>query len=61
RLGMSPLLGLAKGMMARLLDASGRKSEAKHELVQAIDLFDKSKMSVQLERAKIALSKFTDF
>ncbi|MDO8401168.1 MAG: AAA family ATPase [Bradyrhizobium sp.] len=61
RLGMLPLLGLAKGMMARLLDASGRKSEAKHELVQAIDLFDKSKMSVQLERAKIALSKFTDF
>jgi tetratricopeptide (TPR) repeat protein len=60
RLGMLPLLGLAKGVLARLLDASGRKSEARHELVQAIDLFDKSKMSVQLERAKIALSKFSD-
>ena len=60
RLGMLPLLGLAKGVLARLLDASGRKSEARHELVQAIDLFDKSKMTVQLERAKIALSKFSD-
>jgi tetratricopeptide (TPR) repeat protein len=60
RLGMLPLLGLARGLLARLLDASGRKPEARHELVQAIDLFDKSKMTVQLERARIALSKFTD-
>jgi tetratricopeptide (TPR) repeat protein len=60
RLGTKPLLGLAKGALARLLAASGRTSEAKYELVQAIELFDNSKMIVQLERAKVALSKFSD-
>jgi tetratricopeptide (TPR) repeat protein len=60
RLGTRPLLGLAKGVLARLLIASGRESEAKLELVQAIELFDKSKMTVQLERARIALSRFSD-
>jgi class 3 adenylate cyclase/tetratricopeptide (TPR) repeat protein len=59
-LGTKPLLGLAKGGLARLLAASGRMSEAKYELVQAIELFDNSKMIVQLERAKVALSKFSD-
>ena len=51
---------MAKGTLARLLAASGRKSEAKDELAQAIELFDNSKMTIQLERAKAALSKFTD-
>ena len=60
KLGTRPLLGLAKGVLARLLIASGRKSEAKLELAQAIELFDKSKMTVQLERAKVALSRFSD-
>jgi hypothetical protein len=43
-----------------LLAASGRKSEAQDELLQAIDLFAKSKMTAQLERAKATLSKFSD-
>ena len=55
-----PLLGAAKGVRARLLAASGRTDEAKEELVQAISLFDQSKMTVHLQRAKAALSKFSD-
>jgi tetratricopeptide (TPR) repeat protein len=58
RLGTKPLLGLAKGAMARLLVVLGRKSEAKDELSQAIELFDKSKMTIQLERAKAAFAQF---
>lgn len=46
-----PLLGAARGMLARLLAASGRKAEARDDLVQAIAL-DRSKMTVHLERAK---------
>jgi class 3 adenylate cyclase/tetratricopeptide (TPR) repeat protein len=59
-LGTRPLLGMAKGTLARLLAASGRTSEAQDELQQAIALFAKSKMTVQLERAKATLSKFSD-
>src|ERR1700736_1156885 len=58
-LGTRPLLGLAKGALARLLAGAGRKSEAQDELGQAIELFAKSKMTVQLERAKATLSKFS--
>ncbi len=60
KLGTRPLLGLAKGTLARLFAATGRKLEAQDELGQAIELFAKSKMTVQLERAKATLSKFTD-
>ena len=60
RLEARPLLGNAKGMLARLLVASGRQVEAQDELLQAIALFDRSKMTVHLERAKSALSKFSD-
>jgi class 3 adenylate cyclase/tetratricopeptide (TPR) repeat protein len=60
RLGTKPLLGLAKGVLARLLAASGRKSEAQEELAQAIELFAQAKMTNHLERAKLALSKFSD-
>jgi class 3 adenylate cyclase/tetratricopeptide (TPR) repeat protein len=55
-----PLLGAAKGVRARLLAASGRTDEAREELVQAITLFDQSKMTVHLQRAKAALSKFSE-
>jgi hypothetical protein len=55
-----PLLGAARGILARLLAASGRKAEAQDELVQAIALFDRSKMTVHLERAKATLSKFSE-
>jgi tetratricopeptide (TPR) repeat protein len=58
-LGTRPLLGLAKGTLARLLAASGRKADAQTELVEAIELFAKSKMTIQLERAKATLSKFS--
>lgn len=60
RLEARPLLGSAKGTLARLLANSGRKAEAQDELAQAIELFAKSKMTIQLERAKAALSKFSD-
>jgi tetratricopeptide (TPR) repeat protein len=60
RLEALPLLGVAKGVRARLLAASGRTDEAREELVQAITLFDQSKMTVHLQRAKAALSKFSD-
>jgi class 3 adenylate cyclase/tetratricopeptide (TPR) repeat protein len=60
RLGARPLLGLAKGTLAGLLAASGRQSEAQGELAQAIELFAKSKMTIQLERAKATLSKFSE-
>jgi len=60
RLEARPLLGAAKGVRARVLAASGRTTEAQDELVQAIALFDQTKMTVHLERAKAALSKFSD-
>jgi tetratricopeptide (TPR) repeat protein len=60
RLEALPLLGAAKGLRARLLAASGRTVEAKEELVQAITLFDRSKMTVHLERARAELSNFCD-
>jgi tetratricopeptide (TPR) repeat protein len=55
-----PLQGLAKGALARLFAAAGRQSEAKDELEQAVELFARSKMTIQLERAKAVLSKFSD-
>ncbi len=55
-----PLVASARGALARLLAASGRTSEAQDELMQAIALFDRSKMTIHLERAKAALSKFSD-
>jgi hypothetical protein len=60
RLEARPLLGSAKGMLARLLAKSGKKAEAQEELSQAIALFARSKMTIQLERAKAILSKFSD-
>jgi hypothetical protein len=44
--------------MAPVLAASGSTDEAQSELVQAIAVFDRSKMTVQLERAKATLSMF---
>jgi class 3 adenylate cyclase/tetratricopeptide (TPR) repeat protein len=60
RLDARPLLGAAKGLLARVLAASGRTEEAQDELLQAITLFDRSRMTVHLERAKAALSKFSN-
>ena len=60
RLEARPLLGASRGMLARLLAASGRTAEAQDEMVQAIALFDRSHMTVQLERAKATLSKFSE-
>ena len=58
RLEVRPLLGFARGMLARLLANTGKPAEAQAELNQAIALFARSKMTAQLERAKAALSKF---
>jgi class 3 adenylate cyclase/tetratricopeptide (TPR) repeat protein len=60
RLETKPLLGLARGMLARLFAATGRKAEAHEELLQAIALFDRSRMTTHLERARVTLSKFLD-
>jgi ATP/maltotriose-dependent transcriptional regulator MalT len=60
QLGMRPLSGIARGALARLLAVSGRKSEAQDELNQAIELFAKSKMTAQLERARLELAKLSN-
>ena len=60
RLEARPLVGAARGMLGRLFGASGRTAEAQDELVQAIALFDQTKMTVHLERAKATLSKFSN-
>ena len=60
RIEALPLLGAAKGVRARMLADAGRTDEAREELTQAITLFDQSKMTVHLQRAKAALSKFSD-
>jgi class 3 adenylate cyclase/tetratricopeptide (TPR) repeat protein len=60
RLEARPLLGAARGMLARVLAASDRVAEAQDELTQAIALFDQTKMTVHLERAKATLSRFSD-
>jgi class 3 adenylate cyclase/tetratricopeptide (TPR) repeat protein len=60
RLEARPLLGAARGVLAGLLAASGRTAEAQDELIQAIAIFDQSKMTVHLERAKAALSRFSN-
>ena len=43
RLEARPLLGAARGVRARLLAASGRATEAKEELTEAIALFASQK------------------
>lgn len=60
RIEALPLLGAAKGVRARVLADSGRTDEAREELTQAITMFDQSKMTVHLQRAKATLSKFCD-
>jgi class 3 adenylate cyclase/tetratricopeptide (TPR) repeat protein len=60
RLEVRPLMGFARGMLARLLATTGKPAEAQAELSQAITLFARSKMTAQLERAKAALSKFSN-
>jgi hypothetical protein len=49
---------VAIGVLKLLLNR--RTAEAQDELVLAIALFDGSKMTVHLERAKAALSGFSD-
>jgi hypothetical protein len=60
RLEAGPLLAAAKGTLGRLLADAGRTVEAQDELAQALALFDRSRMTVQMERVKATLSKFSD-
>jgi class 3 adenylate cyclase/tetratricopeptide (TPR) repeat protein len=60
KLEAQPLLGAAMGMRARLFAAAGRITDAQNELAQAVALFDRAKMTAHLERAKAALSKYSD-
>ena len=55
-----PLLAAAKGVRARLLAGSGHNAEAQEELAEAIAIFEQSKMTVYLDRAKAAFSKLSD-
>jgi class 3 adenylate cyclase/tetratricopeptide (TPR) repeat protein len=55
-----PLLAATRATLGRLLSDSGRTAEAQDELVQALALFDRSKMTVQMERIRATLSKFSD-
>jgi class 3 adenylate cyclase/tetratricopeptide (TPR) repeat protein len=60
RLESAPILAAAKGTFGRVLAAAGRTAEAQDELAQALALFDRSKMTVQMERVRATLSKFSD-
>lgn len=60
RLGAQPLLGATMGVRARHLVARGLIAEARDELAKAVSLFDRSKMTTHLQRAKVELSKFSD-
>ena len=60
RLDARPLQAAARSVLGRLLSISGRIPEAQDELTQAISLFEHSKMTAHLERAKATLSKFSD-
>jgi hypothetical protein len=41
------------------LGDSGQTAEAQDQLAQALALFDRSKMTVQMERIRATLSKFS--
>jgi len=60
RVEARPLLGTAREMLAHSLAASGRSAEAQDELLQAIELFGRTRMTSQLEHAKAAFSRFSD-
>jgi class 3 adenylate cyclase/tetratricopeptide (TPR) repeat protein len=60
RLETGPMLGAAKGALGKLLADAGRTAEAQDELAQALALFNRSKMTVQMERVRATLSKFSD-
>jgi len=60
RLESAPMLAATKGTFGRLLADAGRTAEAQDELAQALALFDRSKMTVQMERVRATLSKFSD-
>ena len=59
RLESGPILAAAKGGLGNLLADAGRTAEAQDELAQALALFDRSKMTVQGERVRATLSKFS--
>jgi tetratricopeptide (TPR) repeat protein len=60
KLEAGPVLAAAKGGLGKLLADAGRTAEAQDELAQALALFDRSKMTVQMERVRATLSKFSD-
>src|SRR5262249_32278597 len=59
QLESGPILAGARGALGRLLADAGRTAEAQDELAQALALFDRSKMTVQMERVRATLSKFS--
>ena len=60
RLEAGPILGAAKGALGGLLADAGRAAEAQDELAQALALFDRSKLTVQMERVRATLSRFSN-
>lgn len=59
RLESGPILAAARDAFGHLLADAGRTAEAQDELAQALALFDRSKMTVQRERVRATLSKFS--
>jgi class 3 adenylate cyclase/tetratricopeptide (TPR) repeat protein len=59
RLEAAPILGTARAALGRLLADAGRTAEAQQELMQALAVFERSKMTVQTERLRASLSKFS--
>jgi ATP/maltotriose-dependent transcriptional regulator MalT len=59
RLESGPILAASRDAFGQLLADAGRTAEAQDELVQALALFDRSKMTVQRERVRATLSKFS--
>jgi tetratricopeptide (TPR) repeat protein len=55
----TPMQGIAKAALGRALADAGRTAEARDELMQALAVFEASKMTVQTERVRASLSKFS--
>jgi Flp pilus assembly protein TadD len=53
------MLGAARATLGQLLADAGRTAEAEQELMQALAVFERSKMTVQTERLRASLSKFS--
>jgi sugar phosphate isomerase/epimerase len=59
RLEATPMQGIAGAALGKVLADAGRTADAKDELMQALAVFEGAKMTVQTERVRASLSKFS--